>query len=425
MVIHVVQENETVYSIAQYYGVSANRIIFDNQILLPERLVIGQALLILFPEIVHQVAEGESILSIAQSYDTTEREIIRNNPFIITRGFLIEGEYIVIRYQGERIREIQTNGYAYPFINLDLLEETLPFLTSLSIFSYGFTEQGDLVPIDDEPLIELAIQYGVEPLLVLTTLTSEGVFDSDLVGILVSDDNVQQRLIENLLITVREKNYSGVDVDFEFIPAESRDDYSTFVARLTEVMNEEGYTVSVALAPKVSAEQEGLIYEGIDYGALGSAANSVLLMTYEWGYTYGPPLPVAPIQSVRLVLDFAVTQIPRNRIDMGIPNYGYDWALPYIRGVTRADSIGNVEAVQIALENNVRIQYDELEQTPFFEYTRDGIDHIVWFEDVRSIRAKLGLVVEYEFRGVGYWHLMNYFRANWLLVNSLFTIVDV
>lgn len=88
----------------------------------------------------------------------------------------------------------------------------------------------------------------------------------------------------------------------------------------------------MALAPKTSSEQKGLLYEGKDYSGLGQAANGVLLMTYEWGYTYGPPMAVAPINKVKEVLDYAITQIDTNKISLGIPNYGYDWPLPYERG---------------------------------------------------------------------------------------------
>ena len=129
-------------------------------------------------------------------------------------------------------------------------------------------------------------------------------------------------------------------------------------------------------------------------------------------------MAVAPLNKVREVLDYAVTEIPREKIIMGVPNYGYDWKLPFERGVTRAELIGNVEAVRIAVENHAQIQYDETAQSPYFTYWQQGMEHEVWFEDVRSIQAKINLAKEYGFRGFGYWNLMRPFRANWLLVNE-------
>ena len=104
---------------------------------------------------------------------------------------------------------------------------------------------------------------------------------------------------------------------------------------------------------------------------------------------------------------------------LGIPNYGYSWPLPYERGVTKARLIGNVEANVIAAERGVEIQYDERYQSPFFHYEIGGRRYEVWFEDVRSIYAKLQLAAEKDIRGVGYWNLMRPFRANWLLVNQM------
>ena len=147
-------------------------------------------------------------------------------------------------------------------------------------------------------------------------------------------------------------------------------------------------------------------------------------MTYEWGYTYGPPMAVAPVDKVRQVVEYAVTEIPREKIDLGIPNYGYDWPLPFIRGTTRARTIGNVEAVRIAISYGASIQFDEVARSPWFYYTDDrGIRHEVWFEDVRSLQAKFDLVGEFTLRGVGYWQIMQLFRANWLLLAENFRIV--
>lgn len=149
-------------------------------------------------------------------------------------------------------------------------------------------------------------------------------------------------------------------------------------------------------------------------------------MTYEWGYTYGPPMAVAPLNEVRKVLDYAVTRINRDKIFMGIPNYGYDWSLPYVRGESRAKSISNEEAVDIARKNGAEIMFDEEAQTPYFNYhDENGVEHIVYFEDARSIYAKLLTAAEYGFSGASYWNIMRRFTVNNMLLNSLYNIVRV
>ena len=422
--IYVVNEGDTIDSIAAQFGVSRSRLIYDNQIY-AGRVVTGQALLILDPSDVHTVQEGDTLTSIAQQYGTSVSSIVRKNPYLLNESNLMPGDVLTIRYRQEQLGNLNVTGYAYPYISTEILREVLLYLDELLIFSYGFTTEGTLIPpAMEEPLIEQALEFGVDPMLVLTPFAETGSFNNQLVKAVSEDIQMQQVLIENLVQTVQEKQYAGVDVDFEYILPEDREGYAAFVGNLRERMNPLGYKVSVALAPKISADQPGLLYEGMDYGLLGANADSVFLMTYEWGYTFGPPMAVAPINKVQQVLDYAVTEIPPEKIYMGIPNYAYNWPLPYERGTTRARTIGNVEAVEIADENGVQIRFDETAMSPFFNYTSNGTEHEVWFEDVRSIDVKVRTAKEYGFTGVGYWNLMRPFRANWLLLDSLFQLND-
>lgn len=422
MIIHVVEENQTIQSIADLYGVNYQRLAYDNQLSFDESLVVGQALVVLVPDTIHIVQEGDSITSIAKQYGISTLTIYRNNPYLLFDPILLIGDAVVIQFEGDKLETMFVDGYAYPYIQEDVLTETLLYLSSLSIFSYGFTTEGELIPIEDERLLEEAKYADVKPMLVLTPFGADGTFSNILVNMLVENEEVQNRLIDNLYETVMEKGYAGVNVDFEYILAEDKDRYVEFIRNLRARLSPEGLVVSVCLAPKIAVDQPGLLYEGIDYAALGEAADYVLCMTYEWGYSYGPAMAVSPINKVREVLDFAVSQIPPEKILMGMSNYGYDWALPYVRGESRAKTIGNVEAIQIARENNAVIQFDELSQAPYFNYTVDGVEHEVWFEDARSINARLQLVPEYGLKGVGYWQLMKYFRQNWMVLNNLFEI---
>ena len=128
-----------------------------------------------------------------------------------------------------------------------------------------------------------------------------------------------------------------------------------------------------------------------------------------------------PERKVRLFL--GVTTIPSEKIFLGIPNYGYDWPLPFVQGTTRAQSISNQRAIELAVQYQIAIQYDETAQSPYFHYTdHAGVVHEVWFEDVRSLCEKFRLVKSYGLRGMGYWQIMQLFRANWLLLADTFSI---
>lgn len=136
-------------------------------------------------------------------------------------------------------------------------------------------------------------------------------------------------------------------------------------------------------------------------------------------------MAVAPLPNVRRVVEYALTEIPAEKLWLGVPNYGYDWPLPFVQGTTRAQSISNQYAVSLALRYGVEIQYSDYAQSPWFRYTDStGTVHEVWFEDARSIRAKLALIPEYGLIGAGYWNLMRPFPQNWRLLNALYQIRD-
>ncbi len=136
-------------------------------------------------------------------------------------------------------------------------------------------------------------------------------------------------------------------------------------------------------------------------------------------------MAVAPLPNVRQVLDYAVTEIPREKIYLGIPYYGYDWPLPFRQGETQARSLSNQAAVDLAIAQGADIQYDEAAQSPWFTYTaEDGAAHVVWFEDARSLSAKLRLIREYGLHGAGYWSLMRPYPQGWTLLNALYDVLD-
>ena len=321
---------------------------------------------------------------------------------------------------------ILVNGYAYPSISQETLEAWLPDLTFVSTFSYGFTEDGQLIDLEDENITGPAKAAGTEALMVLTPLDSQGAFSNQLAKTLLEDPAAQERLINHILDNIRSKGMFGVDFDFEYVFEENRDQYTALVREARERLNAAGYLVTVALAPKTSADQPGLLYQGHDYRGMGQAANLVLLMTYEWGYTYGPPMAVAPLNQVRRVIEYGVSEIPPDQILMGIPNYGYDWMLPFVQGESRAEKISNDEAVARAARFGAEIQFDAMAQSPYYYYTDgDGNDHVVWFEDARSMRAKLELVSEYGLAGVSYWNIMDFFPAGSEVLRQMYQVAKV
>ncbi len=420
--IYVVRRGDTVRSIARRYGVSYQRILSDNGLAASDTLVVGQALLILFPDEVYTVRPGDSLFSIARAFGTTTGEIRRNNPELILNPTLLPGQQLTISFRMDKRRTLTVSGYAYPNINRPTLRTTLPYLSRLTVFGYGFTAEGTLITLNDLPLIEAALSENVAPYMLLSSITEDGNFSGERASLLFRNEALQNKVLAAIIETMQRKGYQGLDIDFEYISPEDSEGFIRFLENATAQLHAAGYPTHVDLAPKTYADQPGLLYEAHDYGAIGAIVDTVLLMTYEWGYSYGPPLAVAPLNRVREVVEYAVTEIPPGKILMGIPNYGYDWTLPYEKG-DRATNIGNQQAVRLAAQYGAEIQFDAPSQSPFFRYRDErGRAHIVWFEDIRSISAKYDLIDEFNLLGSGYWTIMRPFRQNWAFLGAAYNI---
>lgn len=372
--------------------------------------------------IIHTVQSGDSLYSIGKRYGVTVSDLIEANGETV-QPTLIIGQAIVVPTPTDNAGEIYVNGYTYPEMDKSNLFATLPYLTFISPFSHGIKRDGTVLPLDDNGIIAIADNNNVRPLLVVTTLTERGNFSSANAAAVLDDPVLTQNLINNIIAMLQSANYFGADIDFEYIPPEYMQSYANFITRLREMAEPLGYKIFVALAPKTSSNQRGLLYEAHSYELLGAAADYVLLMTYEWGYTYGPPMAVSPIEKVEEVLRYAITVIPEQKIMLGIPNYAYDWTLPFVRG-TAARSMSNNDAITLARERGGTIIFDESSKTPYFTYYDENArQHIVWFEDARSIDAKLELVSSFGLAGISIWNIVSFFKPMYTVLESRFKII--
>ena len=414
MKIHVIRPGDTLYRLAMSYKVPLARLLEDNQLPDPNRLVVGQAIVIRDPKTTYTVRPGDTLESIAQTSGLSVRALLRNNP----GSSFHEGQTLVLSYQEEPRKPLSVLGYAYPWIDLALLERTLPFVTELSPFTYRFDRQGNLIPLEDADLRAAAKQLGTAALFHLSNLGNEGEgFDRELAHGLLADPSARQTLITQVKQAAQAGGYQGIDLDFENLYPADAPAYARFVEEVRS--GAAPLPVLVALAPKTSEAEASAFAQGHDYHLLGQAADYVLLMAYDWGNPASPPMAVAPLNQVRRVVQYALEHIPAEKIYLGIPNYGYDWTLPFQEG-RAARSLSNEEAVVLAADRYAAIRFDQTAQSPWFRYfDPQGLEHEVWFEDPRSVRAKIELALEQNLHGVGYWNLDRPFPQNWVVLNAL------
>ena len=370
---------------------------------------------------IYEVKSGDSLWAIARRFGRTVEELAAVNQ-LSDPARLVPCLALVIPGPGASPRRsVEVNAYVYPNVAAEPLAAVLPFCTSLCPFSYAATGEGELTPIEDTQLIEAAYAASAAPLLTVTNLGETG-FSSRIGHAVLTDQAVQDRVFEEILALIREKDYYGLNINFEYLYPFDRDSYSQFVARASELLHPLGCPVSTAIAPKESADQPGFLYAAHDYEAHGRYADRVILMTYEWGYTFGAPQAVSPVNCIRRVLDYAVTVIPPGKILMGFSNYAYDWTLPWQQG-TAARLLTNAAAQALAISRGAEIRYDAAAAAPWYNYRdAEGKTHVVWFEDARSALARLKLVEEYDLAGLSVWTADALWRPALAALESLYDV---
>lgn len=424
MHIHVIQPGDTIFTLSQLYGVSAQAIIDINELPSPEKLVIGQALVIPIIGQFYTVQQGDTFISIGKKFNVPYMELAQINGLPIQQPLSI-GLRLYIPPTSKT--HISTFGYVEPLGGTvsPILENTVRkyarLLTFLAPFSYRVNRDGTLNPPLLNQFLEVAENNRTYPSLVVTNLEGPS-FSTELMHIILTVQAVQNTLLDEIVNTAQREGFEDVHFDFEFVAPEDREAYNAFLRHAKDRFTQAGLLLSTALAPKTSATQQGLLYEAHDYQTHGEIADFVVLMTYEWGYSAGPAMAVSPLPEVQKVVEYALTEIPSEKIMLGQNLYGYDWTLPFVAGESFARALSPQQAIALAWEKNANIEFDPRAQAPFFTYWEAGKEHEVWFEDARSIQAKFNLIKRFNLRGIAYWKLGLAFPQNWVLLEDTFTI---
>ena len=421
MTIHVVQKGETITSIADYYGISPNRLILENGIENQSRLVEGEALVILYPKEVHIVQQGDTLSSIADRYGVTIDQLLRNNPYLSIRENIYPGETIVISYEDKKSRSISTNGYVYPFVDKNVLKQTLPFLTYLTVYSYTITAEGEIIDIDDTEIIQIAKEYGVAPIMMLTTLLSDMEEEISVMHSILLNKDIQIQFINNILQILQLKGYSGVSINTPYIIPADRNLYEEFIILFTERISRRGYKVFNTFSIRVFQFLTGTIFTGVEYSNFGNEVDGITLITFEFGYLQGIPPGTLSMETFRRFLKSTTQLIPPEKTYIGISVLGYIWKYPYIPGVTKGRVVSYDSVINTAIATNSVIQFDETTNTAYFQYSFDE-EYIIRFWDARSINNIVQFIPEFGLNGVGIWNSMIWSPQVWMVINSQFDI---
>ncbi|HEY8390693.1 MAG TPA: LysM peptidoglycan-binding domain-containing protein, partial [Clostridia bacterium] len=271
MQIYTIQRGDSLYAIARTFKSSVNDIVNANRIPDPERLVVGQTIVIPITGSYYFVQPGDSLWSIGRRFNVnylTLAQINRINP----SQPLPVGLRLYIPPFPKVTAEV--NAYIEPMGNApsqSLLvdaREAAPRLTYLATFSYRVNRDGTLNSPPIQGIPEIARQNGNTLMMVVTNI-EEGQFNGELGRSIIESTAVQELLFDNIIAEARRMGFRDIHFDFEFLPPDLRVLYTEFLRRAVNRLHAEGLLVSAALAPKTSAEQTGQWYEAHDYGAIG------------------------------------------------------------------------------------------------------------------------------------------------------------
>lgn len=369
----------------------------------------------------HTVGAGESLTSIARQYDVTVAAVAGTNG-LSDHAKLEMGQILFVPVPMKTKREIEVNGYLIPSgTSADRSTvATSGQLTYATIFSYHANFKGDLIPLSANDALSALDQHGVLPLLSVTNYDGT-TFSPDLAHTIIHSSDLSTKLFESIEKSLEKETYRGVNIDFEHLQPDDRSAYNAFIQKLADRMHQKGYSVSIAVGPKTKNEPNAAWMGAFDYETLGSLVDFIMLMTYEWGWVGGPPMAIAPLNQVRAVLEYAISVIPREKILMGIPTYGYDWDIPDTKN-NLATGISPLGAQNLAIDNEATIRFDIMSASPMFRYRVGDQEHEVWYEDAKSILAKFHLVYDMQLRGISFWVLGQPFPQLYDLVTETFHV---
>jgi len=264
-------------------------------------------------------------------------------------------------------------------------------------FWFGITAQGSLVDQTDPEALSVARTFGIPILAIIHNFASPE-FGPLIHQVLISP-TVRRALVDNILAMLQRYRFAGVNIDFEFVPPKDRPYLTAFMTELAARLRPAGFLVTISVPAQLEDNPRHPFSGAFDYLALGTVSDQVYVLAYDEHFAL--PGPVASIGFVRQVLTYALSVIPVSKVKLGMPVYGYDW--PKTGGIPR--TLAYDQAIALAQRTGATIRYDEEAQAPTFEYTENGLRHIVWFENARSFAAKLRLVRELGLPGIGVWRL--------------------
>jgi spore germination protein len=274
------------------------------------------------------------------------------------------------------------------------------FLDGIAIFLHPVDKNGRVLGETSERAMKVAKSGDIQTLALVHNLV-EGGFDERRAHALLQSYNSRAKAISDILAILEKQGYDGVNIDLENVNPKDRENLTAFMNELRARLKPRGYLVTMSVPAKTQDHRGQSWIGAFDYYALGKACDYVMLMTYDEHSQVSGSGPVASFPWVEKVIKYAITQIPRHKVLMGVPAYGYDWNL----STGRAVALSYTQVMNRANRMGIDPSWDSKAKSPFFKYVENGASHVVWFESPHSLKPKLELIEKYDIGGIAIWKL--------------------
>lgn len=273
------------------------------------------------------------------------------------------------------------------------------YIDQVVAFSHKVDARGNIGGAAESRLLKAAKKTAI-PVLALLHNCENGSFQEWVAADLLGDPKARERLVEGAVSLVKSAGYAGINLDIENVPTSRRSQYSDLASRMSRAVREAGGTFTLSIPAKTGDDPRNAWSGAFDYAKLGKVADQVMLMTYDQHYPYSSAGPVASIQWVEKVIQYAKSVMPAHQIYLGIATYGYDWPPS-----GPAAYVSAKEAARAAASRGAEIRWDEEAQVPYFQYWDTSGKRTVFFENGYSAAFKLDLVLRHRLGGIAIWRL--------------------
>ncbi len=217
---------------------------------------------------------------------------------------------------------------------------------------------------------------------------------------------------------VAKSGFDGVMLDIEDIRFKDRDKFSALVKQVKENFADRDLIVAVSVPPETGDLVKGSWAVNFDYGSIGKYADRVVVMAYD---EHGYPTKQGPIASrewVERVVKYSTSVVPREKIVLGVPAYGFDWKVDK----PRPHYLSYDMAKDLANSRESEPVFSHFDGAPNFTYKEKDEEHQVWYEDRESFEVKAEIARKHGLKGLAIWRLGMEDTAIWDYIGSEFSV---